>query len=171
MGKITMNEKPKFDLITASKTKKYKIITSIVLVVGILMLIGGILLRTTLTSAVTPNALTINHLSNLDNSTCKISRDESFVISTSTPSNRALATPIIFELDDDAKLFLEVREKTDSQAINSAYYQGLFYLHVLDNAPSYLGEGTTDENRPAGYLTIRCGSKALKIKMIYYKSK
>ena len=90
MGKTTeTGEKPKFDLITASKTKKYKIITAVVLIIGVLLLALGLLLRSTLTSAVTPNALTIvdGTLSNLEgtgptNYNCTISIDQTFVLTT-----------------------------------------------------------------------------------------
>lgn len=174
MGKFATGDKPKFDLITASKTKKYKIIFGIILAVGILMLIFGLVLRSTLTQAVTPNSLSINHLSNLDGSgplgyQCIISQDESFTIATGTPSEKPLANPITFILDDDAKRFVEVYDKSNTNSINTARYQGLFYLHVLDDAPEYIGDGRTDQDRPTGYLVIRCGSRVLKIKLTYYK--
>ena len=127
MGKLTTGEKPKFDLITASKTKKYKIISAVVLVIGILLLGTSILLHSMLSSAVTPNALTImdKSLSGLNgkgpiNYTCTISQDEPFVLTTGTPQDRGLANPILFEIDDDAKTFLEVRDKDNQNKINRA---------------------------------------------------
>lgn len=174
MGKFAAGEKPKFDLITASKTKKYKIITAVILVIGVLFLAGGLLLRMTITAAVTPNALTIGHLSNLSgngpiNYTCIISQDETFVLTTSTPQDRALANPITFELDNDAKSFLEIRDKTDTVPINTSHYQGRFWLHIRDGVPEFIGDGTSEADRPHGTLTIRCGSRVLQIKFIYYK--
>ncbi len=176
MGKTTeTGEKPKFDLITASKTKKYKIITAVVLIIGVLLLALGLLLRSTLTSAVTPNALTIvdGTLSNLEgtgptNYNCTISIDQTFVLTTGTPQNRALANPIIFTLDNDAKQFLEIRDKTNTTTIGKAYYQGMFYLHLRDNVPEYV-EKNGEQVRPSGYLTITCGSKILRIKFTYRK--
>lgn len=173
MGKNVTGDKPKFDLITASKTKKYKIIFGIILGLGVLLLIGGIVLRGTLTSAVTPNSLTIEHLSNLDgaapiNYKCIISQDESFVLSTSTPQDRALINPITFDLDDDAKMFAEIREKTNTTAITQDRYQGMFWIHIRDDAPRFIGTEQTDANRPKGYLTIRCGSRVLRIELTYY---
>ena len=175
MGKTATGDKPKFDLITASKTKKYKIITAVVLTVGVLLLALGLLLRSTLTSAITPNDLTIvkDTLSGLDgtgptNYTCEVSIDQPFVLSTSTPQQRALANPITFKLDADAQTFLEVRDKTDSYAINQAYYQGMFYLHVRENVPAYINQNGEDV-RPSGYLTITCGSKVLRIQFTYVK--
>ena len=176
MVKLTTEEKAKFDLITASKTKKYKIISAVVLVIGVMLLGVSLLLRSMLTSAVTPNALTITDksLSGLDgtgptNYTCTISQDETFILSTSTPQDRALANPITFTLDDDTKLFLEVREKSNTRAISTSNYQGLFYLHIRDNAPEYITEGLDEKVRPSGYLTITCGSKVLRIKFTYHK--
>ena len=177
MGKFATGERPKFDWITTSKTKKYKIISSVVLVLGVLLLVGGLLLRMTLTAAVTPNSLTIANgtLSNLDgtgptNYTCTISQDESFVLTTSTPQDRALANPITFIFDDDIRPFIEVRDKTDTYTVNKAYYQGLFYLHIRDNTPEYITDKNGVTVRPNGYLTIRCGSKVLRIKLTYHKA-
>ena len=177
MGKLGTSEKPKFDLITASKTKKYKIITAVVLVLGVLLLVGGILLRYTLTSAVTPNALSImeKSLSGLSgtgptNYTCTISQDECFVLSTTTPQDRALANPIKFNFDDNIKPYIEVRDKSNSYAISSSHYQGKFYLHVSDNAPEFVQNTYGEQVRPTGYLTITCGSKVLRIKLTYHKA-
>jgi|GEM_PF-3133755 len=176
MGKTFNGDKPKFDLVTASKTKKYKIITGVILGLGVLLLLGGILMRTLVTSAVTPNALTITNgtLSGLDgtgpmNYVCTISQDETFVLTTSTPIDRPLANAIKFELDENAQTFLEVRDNTDTEKINSSNYQGLFYLHVLDTAPEFIDSDTDEAIRPSGYLTIRCGSRALRIKFTYHK--
>lgn len=174
MGKFATGEKPKFDLINASKTKKYKIIFGVILTVGILMLITGFVLRGTLTQAVTPNSLTIQNLSNLSGSgpvdyQCMISQDELFTLSTGTKQQDALANPITFDLDDNAQKFVEVREKTNSYAITTARYQGLFYLHIKDDAPEYIGGGRTDQDRPTGYLTIKCGSRVLRIALTYFK--
>lgn len=167
----TAGEKPKFDLITASKTKKYKIITGVVLGVGILLLALSLLFRSMLTAAVTPNSLTFmdGTLSGLSgtgptNFTCEISIDQNFVLSTGTPQGRALANPITFTLDQNARTFLEVREKTGSYAISRSNYQGMFYLHIREDAPEYI-----NGLRPSGDLTIRCGSKVLKVTFTYVK--
>ena len=159
MGKMTTGEKPKFDLIAASKTKKYKIIFGVVLALGILLFVGGIILHSTLTQAVTPNSLSIQFLSGLDNSECIISQDEGFALYTGTETNRPLANPIIFELDQDAQQFVEIRDKKNESKIDSYRYQGLFYLHVL---PSAIDNAT-------GKLKIHCGSKSLLIKLTYKK--
>lgn len=175
MGKNATGDKPKFDFITASKTKKYKIIFGVILVLGILLLIGGFLLRSTLTKAVTPNSLNLDFLSNLNSNKteCIISQDQCFRITTGTPTDRALANPIIFDLDENAQQFVEVRDKSNTTtfADNQTYYPGLFWLHIQTDVdiPEYIGDGHTDQDRPSGYLTIKCGSKALKIKLIYYK--
>ena len=182
MGKTFDGDKPKFDWVTTSKTKKYKIITGVILGLGVLLLLGGILMRNLVTSAVTPNALTIMNgtLSGLDgtgpmNYVCTISQDETFVLTTSTPTDRPLANAIKFELDDDAATFLEVRNSTDERAISSSNYQGMFYLHIKDtandnlNADGYIAANTEEDVRPTGYLTIRCGSRALRIKFTYHR--
>lgn len=177
MGETTVTgEKPKFDFIAASKTKKYKITASVILVVGVLCLAISIFLRSTLTSAITPNSLTIvkDSLSGLDgmgplNYTCTISQDETLRLSTGTPQERALANAITFIIDDDAKAFLEVRDKTNSTKINSSNYQGLFYLHIKDNAPEYVKDNNNQDVRPSGNLTIKCASKVLRIKITYHK--
>ena len=169
MGKLASGEKQKFDLVTASKTKKYKIIVAVVLVIGVLFLAGGLLMRSMLTSAVTPNALTImdGTLSNLDGTAptdyiCTVSQDESFVLSTSTPQDRALANPITFTLYDGAETFLEV-------AISSSNYQGMFWLHIRDDVPEYVEDSAGNQVRPSGYLRIACGSKVLRLKITYHK--
>lgn len=172
MGKFTTGEKPKFDLITASRTKKYKIISGVILALGILLLIIGFILRGTVTQAVMPNALSIDNLSNLEGSGpvsyhCEIAQDQLFTISTSTPTEKALATPITFILDEDAQQFVEVRDQSDTRTITKANYQGLFYLHIKENAPAYIGDGRTDQDRPTGYLRIECGSRILRIKLTY----
>ena len=176
MGKLASGEKQKFDLVTASKTKKYKIIVAVVLVIGVLFLAGGLLMRSMLTSAVTPNALTImdGTLSNLDGTAptdyiCTVSQDESFVLSTSTPQDRALANPITFTLYDGAETFLEVRDISDSYAISSSNYQGMFWLHIRDDVPEYVEDSAGNQVRPSGYLRITCGSKVLRLKITYHK--
>lgn len=182
MGKIFDGEKPKFDLITASKTKKYKIISGVILGLGVLLLLIGLLMYNLVTAAVTPNALTIvdKSLSGLDgtapmNYICTISKDEPFMLSTSTALDRPLANPIKFELDDNAKKFLEVRAKEDGPAVDEYYYQGLFYLHIKDTAndnldtDGYIISNDEEKVRPTGYLTVRCGSRALRIKFTYHK--
>ena len=184
MGNEFDGDKPKFDLVTASKTKKYKIIAGVILGLGILLLLGGILMRTLVTSAVTPNALTIveKSLSGLEGTTnapmdytCTISQDESFMLSTSTALDRPLANPIKFELDNDAKKFLEIQDKNGA-TIKEYYYQGLFYLHIKStandglDADGYLTSNSEEKIRPTGYLTIRCGSRALRIKFTYHKA-
>lgn len=174
MGTFSTSDKPKFDLIAASKTKKYKIITAVFLIIGILLLGLSLLLRTTLTSAVTPNALSLSQLSNLDgtgplNYICTISEDEIFALSTGTPRDRALANPITFNLDEGASAFLEIRDKSDSYAINQANYQGMFWLHIREDAPAFVTNIIGENEEPSGYLTITCGSKVLRIKFTYHK--
>jgi len=139
-------------------------------------------MRSLLTAAVTPNALTIMNgtLSGLDgtapmNYVCTISEDETFVLTTSTPTDRALANPIKFELDTDAQKFLEVRAEENGPAIDEYYHQGLFYLHIKDtandnlDADGYLKDSTEENVRPTGYLTIRCSSRVLRIKFTYHR--
>ncbi|MCM1404674.1 MAG: hypothetical protein NC133_04235 [Prevotella sp.] len=172
MGKNTTGEKPKFDLITASKTKKYKIITGVILGLGILILGVSLLLKNLVTSAVVPNNLAINHLSNLTgtgpvNYTCTISQTEIFTLTTGTTAGRALANPIKFTLLDGAADFLEVRDATDSYAIDTSYYNGLFTLHIRDTAPASVVNAAGDTVRPTGTLQINCGSFVLRIKFTY----
>ena len=100
---------------------------------------------------------------------CEIAQDQLFTISTSTPTEKALATPITFILDEDAQQFVEVRDQSDTRTITKANYQGLFYLHIKENAPAYIGDGRTDQDRPTGYLRIECGSRILRIKLTYYQ--
>ncbi len=177
MGETTVTgEKPKFDLITASKTKKYKIITSIVLVIGVLCLAFSLLLRSMITSAILPNSLEIveGSLSGLNgvrpvNYTCVISQNQTFMLSTGTPQDRALSEPIQFILDADASLFLDVYDKTNSYPINSSNYQGLFYLHIKNGAPEYVKDQNNQDVRPSGKLTIKCGAKILQITFTYHK--
>lgn len=172
MGKSATGEKQKFDWITASKTKKYKIITAVVLVIGVLFLGLSLIMRNLQTSAVVPNSLTImdSTLSGYDakSNSYKISQDETIVLSTGTVEGRALTTPIRFELDSAAAKFLEVRDNTNEDRITSSHYAGLFYLHILDDAP---GPEETDDGfqYPQGTLTITCGSYLLEIKFTYYK--
>ena len=170
MGKFSTGDKPKFDLIAASKTKKYKIITSIVLVIGILCVAISLLLRSMLTPAILPKSLEIHSLSGLtDAGTCVISQDQIFNLSTGTPQDRALSQPIQFILDAGASSFLEVYDKTNSYPINSANYQGMFYLHIKNNAPEYVKDQNNQDVRPSGKLTIKCGAKILQITFTYHK--
>lgn len=169
MGKNATGEKTKFDLITASKTKKYKIVTAVILVLGVLLMGGGFLLRSLNTSAVTPNNLTITELSGLDGTeryyTCTISIDSPFVLTTGTPKDHPLANPITFTLDADAQSFLQVCDK-NYRVINSYNYQGQFYLHIRTDitVPEFLDNG----ERPTGTLTIRCGTHVIIIKITYH---
>ena len=169
-------DKPKFDLITASKSKKYKIITVVVLILGVLLLGGGLLMKGFNTATVVPNTLEIvkSEFSGLTTTngelTCDISIDQPFILKTGTDSDRALATPIIFTLLNGAEKFLKVCDATNSQQITKSYYPGLFYLSILDNAPAYV---TNPENgepmRPEGILRITCGSFMQEIKLTYYQ--
>ena len=117
MGKFTTGEKPKFDLITASKTKKYKIITAVILVVGLLMLGGGLLFRGLVTSAVAPNSLQIDMLSNLQGHNCTISKNQLFCLSTGTVEGRALSQAPA----DAQNMFVEAlcnRHPSNNQALS-----------------------------------------------------
>lgn len=166
MGKFTTGEKPKFDLITASKTKKYKIITAVILVVGLLMLGGGLLFRGLVTSAVAPNSLQIDMLSNLQGNNCTISKNQLFCLSTGTVEGRALSQPIIFELKDGAEDFLEVWDAKETQQLTTSHYPGMFWLHIKDDAPQSVNKEGNDVN-PSGRLIIRCGSHVLEINFTY----
>ena len=171
MGKIVSGDKPKFDLITASKSKKYKIITAVVLIIGLLLLGGGLLMKNMITSAVIPNTLQISELSGMSSKNsqlvCDISIDQSFMIKTGTTEERALVQPIIFTLLDGAENFLEVRDVTNTYQINESYYSGLFYLHIREDAPAYV---TVEDKqiKPTGKLRITCGSFMKEITFTYY---
>lgn len=174
MGKFSTGDKPKFDWITASKTKKYKIITAVVLAFGVLLLAGGLLLKNFVTSAVTPNALKIENLSNLQGKGplgyhCVISTNQTFMLNTGTVSGRPLANPITFTLLDGAENFLEVWDSTDSYAINSSHYSGLFNLHIKADAPAYVTNTLGVTERPTGTLQINCGSYILQIEFTYHQ--
>ncbi len=165
MGKFSTGEKPKFDLITASKTKKYKIITGVILGLGVVILAVSLLLKSMVTQAVIPNTLMINNLSNLNgtgplNYTCTISQDETFTLSTGTTEGRALVDPIKFTLFDGAETFLDIQEKS--------YYDGLFTLYIRDDAPALVENENGDMVRPSGKLRITCGSYVLEITFTYY---
>ena len=161
MGKLGTGDKPKFDLITASKTKKYKIITAVVLIFGLLFLGLGLLLKGAVTQTVIPNNLEISELSGLTQKNgeyfCDISIDQTFIINTGTLSGRALAEPITFTLLDGADLFLSVYDATNDHLITEAYYPGLFYLHIKRNAPAYINR-QGEQVEPTGKLRITCGS-------------
>lgn len=164
MGNNTAGEKPKFDLITASKSKKYKIITAVVLIIGVLLLGGGLLMRSFVTSAVAPNNLKLSNLSGRQSGeNYIITKDEPFFLSTGNFADRALTTPITFTLMDGAEDFLEVCN-ADMNPITRSYYAGQFWLHVLDDAP------VTDQNgiRPTGTLVITCGSHTVIVRFTYY---
>ncbi len=169
MGKNTTGEKPKFDLITASKTKKYKIITGVILGLGILILAISLLMKSMVTQAVVPNSLNIGDLSGLRGNQCIISNDQSFILSTGTTPGRALADPIKFSLLDGADAFVEVRDSADRNAISTSYYNGIFYLHIRENAPAWV-ENSSDGTkvRPTGTLRITCGSYLLEIHLEYH---
>lgn len=163
MGNITSGEKPKFDLITASKSKKYKIITAVVLIFGILLLGSGLLMRNFVTAAVAPNTLELSNLSGQQSGeNYIITQDEPFFLDTGNFTNRALTTPIIFTLMDGAEDFLEVCD-ADMNPITQSYYAGQFFLHVLSDTPA------TDENgiSPTGTLVITCGSHTIILRFTY----
>lgn len=168
-------DKPKFDLITASKSKKYKIITVVVLILGVLLLGGGLLMKGFNTATVVPNTLEIvkSEFSGLTVTngelTCDISIDQPFILKTGTDSDRALATPITFTLLNGAEKFLKVCD-SELEQITESRFPGLFYLSILDNAPAYV---TNPENgepmRPEGILRITCGSFMQEVKLTYYQ--
>ena len=165
MGKHATGEKQKFDLVTASKTKKYKIITGVILGIGVVLLLLSLLLKGSVTQAVVPNTLMINNLSNLKGTgptgyTCVISQNETFTLSTGTTQGRALATPIKFTLLNGAKDFLEIQD--------SSYYDGLFTLRIRNNAPAFVENDFGQMVRPTGTLRITCGSYVIQIQFTYY---
>ena len=168
MGNFT-GDKPKFDLVTASKTKKYKVITAVVLIFGLLFLGGGLLMRGLVTSAVAPNSLQISQLTNLQGSSCVISQDELFCLSTGTLEGRALSQPIIFELSNGAEDFVEVWNDKMTQPIMTSNYPGMFYLHIKDDAPEFIEDNQGNKMLPTGKLTIRCGSYAIQIDLTFKK--
>lgn len=165
MGKFSTGEKRKFDLITASKTKKYKIITAVILVLGILMLGGGLIMSNLESKTVIPNSLEIDNLSGLDrgNNHCIISQDETFTISTGTLSGHPLSTPIRFKLLNGAEDFLSI--------IPQSYYDGLFTIYVKEDAPKFVENPITHEfdQHPTGTLRITCGSELIQIEFEYVK--
>ena len=167
MGKNANKDKPKFDLITASKTRKYKVIVAVVLVLGVLLLGGGLLMRMMVTPAVTPNGLEIDSLSGLRQknglNVCTISIDQTFVVSVGRDMDAPLVNPITFTLDENAKQFMEVWDIADQKPITEAYYAGVFQIHIKDNAPTEI-----NGKQPTGNLTIRCGSYAYSIDFTYH---
>ena len=177
MGKFATGDKPKFDLITASKTKKYKIITAVILILGVVCLLGGILLRSFVTSTDTANILSITDLSGLEdtqkaedadcNYQCEISTNQMFVLNTGTLDGHALSQPIVFTLDENAKQFLEVWNANETHQIPDSHYPGRFYLHIKDNAPKFVQGADGTMVNPTGKLTISCGSFVIRIKFIY----
>ncbi len=172
MGNFSTGDKPKFDLITASKTKKYKIITAVVLILGVLFLLGGLLLRSFITSTDVPNSLTISNLSNLTGKgpidyKCTIPNNQSFVLNTGTLDGHPLTEPIRFTLEDGAETFLEVWNANETKQISSSYYSGLFYLHIKDTAPKLVENENGEMVKPTGTLKISCGSFVLKIQFTY----
>lgn len=173
MGINTAGDKPKFDLITASRSKKYRIITAVVLILGLLLLGGGFLLRSFVTEAVAPNDLQISELSGLrkeqGRDVCDISTDQTFIIRTGTVMSRALADPITFTIYDGAEQFLEVWD-LNKQVINEAHFPGMFYLHVRTNCPEYIKDEFGNDVRPSGKILITCGSYAKEITVTYYKA-
>ncbi len=165
MGTNT-TDKPKFDLITASRSKKYRIITAVVLIFGLLFMGLGLLLRGFVTGTVTPNDLQISELSGLNhgNYRCNISTDQSFILRTGTAMDQALSTPITFKIYDGAEQFLEIQD-INHNTITQAYYPGMFYLHIRPNSPEF----TNTNDRPEGKLLISCGSYYKEITFTYYK--
>lgn len=167
MGKNTTGEKPKFDLITASKTKKYKIITAVVLLIGVLCLAGGLLMHSFVTKAVTPNNLKLNNLSGWKGGEkYVISTDESFTLSTGNVFGRPLTDPITFTLLDGADQFVEVWD-SESKQITSSYYAGVFYFHIKAGAPTRVQNEMGLWVAPSGTVVIRCGSHVVKIVLEY----
>jgi len=172
----TTGDKPKFDLVTASKTKKYRIITAVVLVIGVLLLIGGLLMKGLNTTTVVANSLEINELSGLtkknDNNIgglyCDISVDQPFLINTGTVNGRALSEPITFSLMGGAEQFLMVCDASNTYQINKSYYPGMFYLTIRDDAPTFVYNEIGEAVNPTGKLRISCGSYVKEINFTYY---
>ena len=173
MGKFATGDKPKFDLVTASKTKKYKIITAGVLILGLLLLGGGLLMKNLTTKTVIPNALEITELSGLTSKngqlTCDISVDQPMLIGTGTVEGRALTEPITFTFLNGASKFLTVRDSTNTSQITKTYYPGLYYLSIRADAPEFVTNEVGDDVRPSGTLRIQCGSYIKDIVFTYYK--
>ncbi len=172
MGNFSTGDKPKFDLITASKTKKYKIITAVVLILGVLFLLGGLLLRSFITSTDIPNSLTISNLSNLTGKgpidyKCTIPNNQPFILNTGTLDGHPLTEPIVFTLEDGAEDFLEVWNSNETKRITRSYYSGLFYLHIKADAPKSVPNNNGDMVSPTGTLKISCGSFVIKILFTY----
>jgi len=163
----TNADKPKFDLITASRTKKYRVITAVVLVFGLLLMGLGLLLRGFVTETKAPNDLQISELSGLNygNYTCNITTDQSFILRTGTEMDQALSTPITFKVYGGAEQFLEVQDM-HRNPITRASRPGMFYLHVRTNCPEF----TEYNERPTGKLLITCGSFSKEITFTYYKN-
>ena len=172
MGKFASGDKPKFDLITASKTRKYKIVTSVVLILGLIFLGLGLLLKGGVTQAVIPNSLEISELSGLTQKNgellCDISIDQSFIVNTGTVDGRALVEPITFTLMDGAEKFLVVCDATNTYQVSQDYYPGLYHLRIRSNAPEYINQNGSLV-RPTGKLRITCGSYMKEITFTYYQ--
>ena len=171
MGNFATGDKPKFDLVTASKTKKYKVITAVILILGLLLLGGGLLMKGLNTKTVVPNTLEINELSGLTNKngqlTCNISIDQPFLINTGTVDGRALVEPITFTFLDGASQFLVVRDQNNSRQITKSYYPGLFYFGIRANAPEYVINAGGESVNPTGKVRITCGSFMKEIVFTY----
>lgn len=169
MGTSTTGDKPKFDLITASRTKKYRIITVVFLIIGLLFLISGLLLQGFVTKAIAPNDLQISELSGLtENYTCDISIDQPFIVRTGTVMDKALSDPITFKFYDGAEQFLEVQDLNHNYTTES-HFPGLFYLHVKTSCPEFVKNAQGIDVRPTGKLRISCGSYVKIITFTYVK--
>ena len=172
MGKFASGDKPKFDLITASKTRKYKIVTAVVLIFGLIFLGLGLLLKGGVTQTTIPNSLDVSELSGLTQKNgellCDISIDQSFIIKTGTIEGRALVEPIKFTLMDGAEQFLIVCDETNTYQINQGYYPGLYHLRIRSYTPEFINRNG-NLVRPSGKLRITCGSYMKEITFTYYK--
>ncbi len=133
--------KTKFDLIAASKKKSYKIIMGSILAFGAVLMIFGFILLATVTPTVMPKSLDVE-MSGLNGEgpyTKTITQDTWITINTGTDDS-ALEVPIVFTLDENAKLFIE--------DIMPMYRAGMTKLILKD----------TFETGDTGTLTITCGS-------------
>lgn len=143
--------KTKFDLIAASKRKRYRITWIVLAVVGLLLLGLGFLLMNTVSSTTTPNRLDVE-FSGKDGTrphyTATISQDTWLRVDVGV-GDQALTDPIEFQYYNGAdQLF---------NPLPSAHRAGMFYLTLKDTAV----DGAT------GIIIVKCGSQQVRIDFTY----
>ena len=153
----------KFDLIAASKTKRYRIIMIVLIVVGLLFLGLGLLLMATITPTTLASRLDVEFSGREGangNYTANISQNTYLNIITGTTIDQALTDPVTFTLDDNAQQFLAVANYAGTEQITAMHYAGYCQLILRnpDEIPDDIGEGT---------LIIQCGTRQVRITFTY----